>query len=41
MRTRTSPPPVQEAWAVSYKYNVLRCAAFVTFLAALALYALP
>ena len=40
MRTRTSPPPVQEARAMSYKFNVMRCAAFATFLVALALLSL-
>lgn len=40
MRTRTSPPPVQEAWDMSYRYNVVRCAAFATFLVAVAWLAL-
>lgn len=40
MRTRMSPPPVQEARAMSYKYNVIRCAAFATFLVTIALLAL-
>lgn len=40
MRTRTSHPPVQEAWDMSYRYNVVRCATFATFLAALALLAI-
>jgi hypothetical protein len=30
---------VQEALAMRYRYNLLRCAAFVTFLVALALIA--
>lgn len=40
MRTRTSHPPVREAWEMSYRYNVVRCATFAAFLVALALAAL-
>jgi len=40
MRTRTSPPPRQEARAMSYRYTLMRGAAFATFLVALALISL-
>lgn len=40
MRTRTSPPPVREAQAMNYRYAVMRGATFVTFLVALALFAI-
>lgn len=39
MRTRTSHPPVQEAWDMSYRYAMLRGATYAALLLALALYA--
>ena len=39
MRTRTSHPPVQEAWDMSYRYMMLRGATYATLLLLLALYA--
>ena len=40
MRTGTSLPPGQEARTMSYRYNVMRCASFVTFLVMVTLLAL-